>query len=152
MANDCPKKEVKTNNIELNEEEEEEETNRNEGESEEESDSTEEIYTGSNRVSSNKTTIKNKTKEETAPYISLESVIHINGKPARTLFDTGTIGADLISNRFIITHNIPYTPLKMQTSFKMSVKGSRSSTNHSMEAEIQMGKARFPKQSMLVLI
>ena len=37
----------------------------------------------------------------------LEGTVYINGKEARVLFDTGTIGANLISTAFITTHGIP---------------------------------------------
>ena len=35
---------------------------------------------------------------------ALEGTIFINGKEARVLFDTGTIGANLISAAFVTTH------------------------------------------------
>jgi len=39
--------------------------------------------------------------------LALEGTMFINGKEAKVLFDTGTIGASLISAAFVTTHGIP---------------------------------------------
>ena len=46
------------------------------------------------------------------PFQAQEFTININGKPVRAPADTGTIGGILISNKFVTTHNIPYTARK----------------------------------------
>jgi len=81
---------------------------------------------------------------------ALEFTININGKPARPLADTGTIGGTLISHRFVTTHNIPYTARKNPVTLKMAVKGSRSTSNFSVEVMIQLGKMKVNKVPMLV--
>ena len=47
----------------------------------------------------------------------------INGKEARVLFDTGTIGANLISAAFVTTDGIPCTAMKEPTKILMAMKG-----------------------------
>ena len=74
----------------------------------------------------------------------------VNGKKARALADTGTIGGTLISNKFITTHNIPYTAKKKPVTLRMAVKGSRSTSNFDCTAEIQIGKMKIPKVAMMV--
>jgi len=74
----------------------------------------------------------------------------INGKPTRALADAGTIGGTLISKKFVTTHNIPYTARKNPITLKMAVKGSRSTSNFSVEVMIRLGKMRVDKVPMLV--
>jgi len=116
-ANECPKKEVKTNHVRLSEES----PDSSEGEYEPDTDSTEELD-GSGSVMTYKTTVGT---PKDRPFQALEFTININGKPARALPDTGTIGGTLISNKFVTTHNIPYTARKNPVTLKMAVKGSR---------------------------
>jgi len=142
MANEYPKKEVKTNHVRLSEEC----PDSSEGEYEPDSDSTEELD-GSGSVRTYKTTVGT---PKDRPFQALEFTININGKPARALADTGTIGGTLISTKFVTTHNIPYTARKNPVTLKMGVKGSRSTRNFSVEVMIQLGKMRVDKVSMLV--
>jgi len=53
----------------------------------------------------------------------------INGKEAKVLFDTGMIGANLISAAFVTTYGIPCSELKEPTKIIMARKGSRSESN-----------------------
>jgi len=142
MANECPKKEVKTNNVPLSEES----PDSSEGEYEPDTDSTEELD-GSCSGRTYKTTVGT---PKDRPFQALEFTININGKPARALADTGTIGGTLISNTFVTTHNIPYTARKNPVTIKMAVKGLRSTSNFSVEVMIQRGKMRVDKVPMLV--
>jgi len=142
MANECPKKQVKTNHVRLSEES----PDSSEGEYEPDTDSTDELD-GSGTVRTYKTTVGT---PKNRPFQALEFTININGKPARALADTGTIGGTLISNKFITTHNIPYTARKNPVTRKMAVKGSRSTSNFSVEVMIQVGKMRVDKVPMLV--
>jgi len=143
MANKCPKKEVQTNNVCLSEES----PDRSEGEYEPNTDSTEELD-GSGSVRTYKTTVGT---PKDRPFQAHEFTININGKPARALADTGTIGGTLISNKFITTHNIPYTARKNTITLKMAVKGSLSTSNFSVEVMIQLGKMKVDKVPMLVM-
>jgi len=120
MANECSKKEVKTNHVRLSEES----LDSSEGEYEPDTDSTEELD-GSGSIRTYKTTVGT---PKDRPFQALEFTININGKPARALADTGTIGGTLISNKFVTTHNIPYTARKNPVTLKMAVKGSRSTS------------------------
>jgi len=43
---------------------------------------------------------------------ALEGTMFINGKEVKVLFDTATIGANLISAAFVITHGIPCIEMK----------------------------------------
>jgi len=142
MANECPKKEVKTNHVRLSEES----PDSSEGEYEPDTDSTEELD-GSGSVRTYKTTVGT-LKDR--PFQALEFTININGKPARALADTGIIGGTLISNKFVTTHTIPYTARKNSVTLKMVVKGSRATSNFSVEVMIQLGKMRVDKVPMLV--
>jgi len=142
MANECPKKEVKTNHVRLSEES----PDSSEGEYEPDTDRAEELD-GSGSVRTYKTTVG--TPKDRL-FQALEFTININGKPARDLADTGTIGGTLISNKFVTTHNIPYTARKNPVTLKMAVKGSRSTSNFSVEVMIQLGKMRVDKVHMLV--
>jgi len=76
--------------------------------------------------------------------------MNINGKPARTLTDSGTIGGTLTSNKFVTTYNIPYTARKNPVILKMGGKGSRSTSNFSVEVMIQLGKMKVDKVPILV--
>ena len=84
------------------------------------------------------------------PFQALEFTININGKPARALPDRGTIGGSLISNKLVTTHNIPYIARKNPVTLKMAVKGSRSTSNFSVEVMIRLGKMKVDKVPMLV--
>jgi len=114
MANECPKKEVKTNHVRLSVES----PDSSEGEYEPDTDSTEELD-GSGSIRTYKTTVGT---PKDRPFQALEFTININGKPARALAETGTIGGTLISNKFVTTHNIPYTARKNLVTLKMAVK------------------------------
>jgi len=144
MANECPKKEVMTNQVRLAEES----PDRSEGEYEHDIDSTEELDC-SGSVRTNKPTVG---MAKDRPFQALEFTININGKPARVLADTGTIGGTLISNKFVTTHNIPYRARKNPVRLKMAVNESRSTSNFSVEVTIQLGKMRVDKVPTLVTL
>ena len=142
MANQCPKKEVKTNHVRLSEES----PDSSEGEYEPNTDNTEEPD-GCGSVRTNKTTVGTPKDRR---FQALELTININGKPARAHRDTGTIGGILISNKFVTTYNIPYTARKNPVTLKMAVKGLRSPSNFFVEVLIQLGTVRVDKVPMLV--
>jgi len=142
MVKEGPKKEVKTNHVRLSEES----PDTSEGEYEPHTDSTEELD-GSGSGKTYKTTVGT---PKDRPFQAHEFTININGKRARALADTGTIGGTLISNKFATTHNFPHTARKKHVTLKMAVKGSLSTSNFSLEVLIQLGKMRVDKASMLV--
>jgi len=53
-----------------------------------------------------------------------EGTLFINGKEAKVLFDTGNIGARLISAAFVTTHGIPCIEMKERTKIPMAMKRS----------------------------
>jgi len=142
MENECPKKEVMTNHVCLSKES----PDSSEGEYESDTDSTGELDASAS-VRTYKTTVGT---PKDRPFQVLEFTINLNGKPARALADTGTIGGTLISNKFVTTHNIPYTARKNPVTLKMAVKGSPSTGNFSVEVMIQLGKMKVDKVPMLV--
>jgi len=142
MANECPKKEVKTNHVGLSEESPESRV----GEDDPDTDSTEELD-GSGSVRTYKTTVGTPKARR---FQALEFTINTKGKPTRALADTDTIGGALISNKFVTTHNIPYTARKNPVTLNMAVKGSQSTSNFSVEVMIQLGKMKVDKVPMLV--
>jgi len=148
MANDCPKKEFKTNRVaEDSDSEDEDDDEEEEEDSGDEQSLTEEVFVGM-ILHSAKTTA---TSDNSAiPFQALEANININGHQARVLFDTGTIGTDLLSNRFITTHNIPYESLTKPRTLKMAVKGSRSSANHKCNVSLEIGTHKFTPAAMMV--
>ena len=135
MADACPQKEVRTNHVVIQDEDEDQL-----------SSGIEEIYVGHVIISA-KTTIGTGTKA--TPLQALEFDLEINGKKARALADTGTIGGSIISNHFVTTHGLPYLPQKAPKSLKMAVKGSRATSNHTCEVEAKIGKATI-KVPMMV--
>ena len=60
---------------------------------------------------------------------ALEGNMFINGKKARVVFDTGTIGANLISATFVTTHGIPCTAMKEPTKILIAMKGTPSESH-----------------------
>jgi len=142
MANECQKKELNTNHVRLSKES----PDSSEGEYEPDTDSTEELD-GRGSVRTFKPTVGTPKDRR---FEALEFTININGKPARSIADTGTIGGTLISNKFVTIHNIPDTARKNPVTLKMAVKGSRSTSNFSVEVMIELGKMRVAKVPMQV--
>jgi len=73
-----------------------------------------EVYINTLEVESYVTT---KTTRSTTikAHHALEGTMFINGKEAKVLFDSGTIGASLISAAFVTTHGIPCIEMKEPT-------------------------------------
>ena len=71
--------------------------------------------------------------------LTLEAYITVNGHQAKALFDTGTMGDNLISGKFVSTHHIPTSTLDNPIALKMAVKGSRSTINYRAQPVIQIG-------------
>jgi hypothetical protein len=84
------------------------------------------------------------------PHSSLEGTILLNGKEARVLFDTGTIGANIISTHFVTTHGVPCTDMQTPTKIHMAMKGSRSESQKECQVEVSVGKMKVPNTKMIV--
>ena len=143
MANESPKKEVNSNHVRLSEE-----TDSSEAEYEAESDETEDLD-GENSIITFKTTVGH-PKNEKKPLQALEFTIMVNGKPARALADTGTIGGTRLTNHFVTTNNIPYKPRKNPVNLKIAVKGSRSTGNYSVIVDFEIGKMKVRNVEMMI--
>ena len=74
----------------------------------------------------------------------------INGKEARVLFDTGTIGANLISAAFVTTHGIPCTAMKEPTKILMAMKGSQSESHKECTVDLAVDRLQTKGNKMLV--
>ena len=70
---------------------------------------------------------------------ALEAYVTVNGHKAKALFDTGTMGDNLISGKFVSTSQIPTQDLDTPISLKIAVKGSRSTINYKAQPIIQVG-------------
>ena len=81
---------------------------------------------------------------------ALEETMFINGKEARVLFDTGMIGANLISAAFVTTHGIPCTAMKEPTKILMAMKGSQSESHKECTVDLAVDKLQTKGNKMLV--
>ena len=69
---------------------------------------------------------------------ALKAYVTVNGHKAKALFDTGTMGENLISAKFVTTFQIATQDLETPISLKMAVKGSRSTINYKCQPRIQV--------------
>jgi len=81
---------------------------------------------------------------------ALEGTIFINGKEAKVLFDTGTIGASPISAAFVTTHGIPCKEMKELTKILMAMKGSPSESNKECTVDLVVGKLQTKGNKIIV--
>jgi hypothetical protein len=70
--------------------------------------------------------------------MTLKAYVMVNGYQIKALFDTGTIGDNLIPGKFVSTNRIATKNLKVPISLKMTVKGSRSTINYKVKPVIQI--------------
>jgi len=80
---------------------------------------------------------------------ALEGTMFINGKEGKVLFNTRTIGANLISAAFVTTDGIPCIELKEPTKILMAMKGSRSESIKECTVNITVGKVQTKGNKML---
>ena len=80
----------------------------------------------------------------------LEGTMFLNGKEARVLFETGTVGANLISAAFVTTHGIPCTAMKEPTKILMAMKGSRSEGHKECTVDLAVDQLQTKGNKMLV--
>jgi len=83
------------------------------------------------------------------PHGSLEGTINLNGKEAKVLFDTGTIGANIVSAHFVTTHGIQFIETAKYTKIHMAMNGSRSESQKECSVEILVGRMRVPNTEMI---
>ena len=91
-----------------------------------------------------------KPKNKKKPFQPVEFTIIVNGKPARALVDTGTIGGTHLSNRFVTTNNIPYKPRKNPVNLKMAVKASLSTSHYSAIVDVEIAKMKVRNVEMMI--
>jgi hypothetical protein len=71
--------------------------------------------------------------------MTLEAHVIVNGHQVKALFNTGTIGENFTSAKFVSTNRIAIKNLKVPISLKMVVKGSRSTINYKATPVIWVG-------------
>jgi len=81
---------------------------------------------------------------------ALAGTLFINGKAAKVLFDTGTIGASLISASFVTAQGIPCIEMKEPTKRLMAMKGSRYESNKEFTVDLVVGELQTKGIKMLV--
>jgi predicted aspartyl protease len=109
-----------------------------------------EVYINSMEIESFASAKATRPATNTDAHQALEGTMFINGKEARVLFDTGTIGANLISATFVTTHGIPCTEMKTPTKIYMAMKGSRSESHKECLVDISAGGMHIKGTEMLV--
>ena len=75
----------------------------------------------------------------------------INGKEAKVWFDTGTIGANLITTVFVTTHGIPCIEMKETIKILMAMKGLRSESNKECTFDLGVGKLVQRKGNIMLV-
>jgi len=110
-------------------------------------DSMDEVYIHDTEIESY-TTAATTRPANIKPHGSLERMIHLNGKETKVLFDTGTIGANIVSAHFVSTHGIPCIEMAKPTKIHMAMKGSRSESQKECSVEISVGKMKLPNTKM----
>ena len=83
---------------------------------------------------------------------ALEGTVYINGKEAQVLFNTGTIGANLISAAFVTTHGIrvPCKEIEKPTKIHIAMKGSWLESQKDCIVSIMAGSFQIKDTKMLV--
>ena len=84
--------------------------------------------------------------------LALAVRLNANGKRARALIDTATIGTNLVSDNFCYQNQIPSVQLKEPKDLNLAVKGSRSKINRqttlTLELTGQKEKCNFHIQAL----
>jgi len=114
-----------------------------------EQDSIDEVYIHATEIESY-ATAQTTRPANIKPHGSLEGTIYLNGKEAKVLFDTGTIGANIVSAHFVTIHEIPCTEMTKPTKIHMAMKRSRSESQKECSVEILVGKMQVPNTKMIV--
>jgi hypothetical protein len=70
--------------------------------------------------------------------MTLEVYVMVNRHQGKVLFDTGTMGDNLISGKFISINRITIENLEVSIYLKMAVKGSRSTIKYRLKLIIQI--------------
>ena len=103
---------------------------------------------GGQRPSSNSTELEIiPTKPETSNLMyqttpHMTTTLKINGKRARVLLDTGTVGTNLMSTNWAQTNQIHTTKTEQPCEIKMATKNSRTSANYSATADVNIADGK----------
>ena len=114
-----------------------------------EQDSMDKVYIHATKIKSY-ATAQTTRPANIKPHGSLEGMIHLNGKEVKVLFDTGTIGAHIVSAHFVTPHGIPCIEMAKPTKIHMAMKGSRSERQKECSVEISVGKMKVPNTKMII--
>jgi len=83
-------------------------------------------------------------------HYTLEGTMLFNEKEAKVLFDTETIGANLMSAGFLTIDGIPWPEMKEHIKILMAIKGSRSGSHKQCTVYLAVGKLWMKGNKMLV--
>jgi len=81
---------------------------------------------------------------------ALEGTIRINSHNARVLFDTGTIGEDILSAAFVTTYGVETKALEGELRILMAMKGSQSTSSKQCVVDIEIEKMRTRNNRIIV--
>jgi len=81
---------------------------------------------------------------------ALEGTIRMNGRDARVLFNTGTIGGDILSAAFVTTHGVETKALEGELRILMAMKGSQYTSSKQCVVDVEIGKMRTRNNRMMV--
>ena len=110
-----------------------------------------EIYMNTLEFDSYATAMVKATRPSTIKaHYALAGTIFINGKKVRVLFDTGSIGANIISAAFVTTYGISCTTMKEPTKILMARKRSRSESHRECTVDLSVHKMQTKGNKILV--
>src|SRR5262249_48761380 len=70
--------------------------------------------------------------------------VMIGNTHTNTLFDTGTIGINIISKNFVQTHRIPTTTIIEPKPILMTTKGSKTTAYETAEVQVSVKSGQIP--------
>jgi hypothetical protein len=71
--------------------------------------------------------------------MTLKAYVMVNGDQVKALCDIGTMGHNLISEKFVSRNRIATKNLEVSIFLKMVIKGSRYTINYKVKPVIQIG-------------
>jgi len=80
----------------------------------------------------------------------LEGIIHLSGKEAKVLCDTGTIGGSIVSAHFVTPYGIQSIEIAKPTKIHMAMKGARSESQKECSVEILVWKMKMANTKMII--
>ena len=76
--------------------------------------------------------------------IAMVAEVQAGPSKAKTLFDTGTRGLNLISKNYTQVHQIPTTPIPKPYKIDMTTKGSKTTAYERAEIEVSIRPGQTP--------